>query len=153
MGLKVVQWATGGVGIAAISGVLEHPELELVGCWVHSEAKNGKDVGEIMDQLGFMMLKSPKFIDKTGYFPQQNIDTVFLQLNEGLQLIRGKLGEDLYLKLMNMSDQMRAHFEADLGDARIEAPQLHAQCLDERDVQRELQRRAFRHDLRRRARR
>ncbi|GLP79795.1 dihydrodipicolinate reductase [Mycobacterium antarcticum] len=43
-----MQWATGGVGIAAIKGVLEHPDLELVGCWVHSEAKNGKDVGEII---------------------------------------------------------------------------------------------------------
>ncbi|MGB3483374.1 MAG: dihydrodipicolinate reductase [Mycobacterium sp.] len=48
MALKVVQWATGGVGIAAINGVLEHPDLELVGCWVHSEAKNGKDVGELI---------------------------------------------------------------------------------------------------------
>ncbi|WP_284233107.1 NAD(P)H-dependent amine dehydrogenase family protein [Mycobacterium antarcticum] len=48
MALRVVQWATGGVGIAAIKGVLEHPDLELVGCWVHSEAKNGKDVGEII---------------------------------------------------------------------------------------------------------
>ena len=72
-----------------------------------------KDVGEIMDQLGFMTLKSPKFIDRTGYFPQQNIDTVFFQLNEGLRLIRGKLGEDLHLKLTDMSDRMRAHFEAD----------------------------------------
>jgi hypothetical protein len=48
MALRVVQWATGGVGIAAIKGVLEHPELELVGCWVHSEAKSGKDVGELL---------------------------------------------------------------------------------------------------------
>lgn len=48
MTLRVVQWATGGVGVAAIKGVLEHPDLELVGCWVHSEAKNGKDVGEII---------------------------------------------------------------------------------------------------------
>jgi len=45
---KVVQWATGGVGIAAINGILEHPDLELVGCWVHSEAKNGRDVGELI---------------------------------------------------------------------------------------------------------
>ncbi|MCU1696781.1 MAG: putative dihydrodipicolinate reductase-like protein [Mycobacterium sp.] len=54
MVLRVVQWATGGVGVAAIKGVLEHPELELVGCWVHSEAKSGKDVGEIIgvDPLG-----------------------------------------------------------------------------------------------------
>jgi 2,4-diaminopentanoate dehydrogenase len=28
--------------------VLEHPDLELAGCWVHSEAKSGKDVGEIL---------------------------------------------------------------------------------------------------------
>jgi hypothetical protein len=48
MALRVVQWATGGVGIAAIKGVLEHAELELVGCWVHSEAKSGKDVGDII---------------------------------------------------------------------------------------------------------
>ncbi|KUH69900.1 dihydrodipicolinate reductase [Mycolicibacterium novocastrense] len=48
MGLRVVQWATGGVGVAAIKGVLEHPDLELVGCWVHSPGKAGKDVGEII---------------------------------------------------------------------------------------------------------
>src|SRR6204780_4936504 len=48
MSLRVVQWATGSGGVAAIKGVLEHPELELAGCWVHSEAKGGKDVGEII---------------------------------------------------------------------------------------------------------
>lgn len=48
MALRVVQWATGGVGVAAIKGVLEHPDLELVGCWVHSDAKHGKDVGELI---------------------------------------------------------------------------------------------------------
>jgi len=46
--IKVVQWATGGVGRAAIEGVLSHPDLELVGCWVHSADKDGKDVGEIL---------------------------------------------------------------------------------------------------------
>lgn len=48
MALRVVQWATGGVGVAAIKGVLDHPELELAGCWVHSEAKAGRDVGDIV---------------------------------------------------------------------------------------------------------
>src|ERR1700753_3771342 len=48
MSLRVIQWATGSVGTAAIKGVLDHPELELVGCWVHSEAKSGKDDGEII---------------------------------------------------------------------------------------------------------
>jgi 2,4-diaminopentanoate dehydrogenase len=45
---RVIQWATGGVGKAAIECVLNHPELELVGCWVHSTDKNGLDVGEIL---------------------------------------------------------------------------------------------------------
>ena len=31
MTYRVIQWATGGVGRAAIEGVLDHPELELVG--------------------------------------------------------------------------------------------------------------------------
>jgi 2,4-diaminopentanoate dehydrogenase len=34
--VRVIQWATGGVGKAAIDGILLHPDLELVGCWVHS---------------------------------------------------------------------------------------------------------------------
>ena len=45
---RVIQWATGGVGKAAIQGVLRHPELELVGCWVHSESKEGEDVGRLV---------------------------------------------------------------------------------------------------------
>jgi hypothetical protein len=48
MTYKVIQWATGGVGRAAIEGILDHPELELVGCWVHSESKEGMDVGELI---------------------------------------------------------------------------------------------------------
>lgn len=47
MTLRVIQWATGGVGRAAIAGVLKHPELALAGCWVHSEEKEGRDAGEI----------------------------------------------------------------------------------------------------------
>jgi hypothetical protein len=43
----VIQWATGHVGRQAIRGVLAHPELELVGCWVHSDDKVGRDVGDI----------------------------------------------------------------------------------------------------------
>lgn len=44
----MVQWATGGVGRAAIEGVLDHPGLELAGCWVHSAEKDGRDVGELV---------------------------------------------------------------------------------------------------------
>lgn len=44
---RVIQWATGNVGRAGIEGVLSHPELELAGVWVHTEAKVGKDAGEL----------------------------------------------------------------------------------------------------------
>lgn len=47
MGLRVIQWATGGVGRAAIEGIIDHPDLELVGCWVHSTDKDGRDAGEL----------------------------------------------------------------------------------------------------------
>ena len=73
-------------------------------------------VSELMDMLGMMMLSSPTFTDGTGYFPERNIDTVFRELNESLRLLRGKLGEERYLKLIEMSDRMRAHFEADPED-------------------------------------
>lgn len=43
----MIQWATGGVGQAAIQGVARHPELELLGCWVHSAEKAGRDAGEL----------------------------------------------------------------------------------------------------------
>ena len=48
MALRVIQWATGSVGKAAIDCIVQHPELELVGCWVHSKDKHGKDVGDIV---------------------------------------------------------------------------------------------------------
>ena len=47
MSYRVIQWATGGVGRAAIGGVIDHPELELVGAWVHSPAKEGVDAGTL----------------------------------------------------------------------------------------------------------
>ncbi|OBK49302.1 dihydrodipicolinate reductase [Mycobacterium kubicae] len=46
--LRVIQWATGGVGKAAIECVNNHPQLELAGCWVHSGEKDGRDVGDII---------------------------------------------------------------------------------------------------------
>src|SRR5260370_19065790 len=44
---RVVQWATGNVGSRAMRRVIEHPQLELVGLYVHSPAKEGRDAGEL----------------------------------------------------------------------------------------------------------
>ncbi len=45
---RVIQWATGGVGKAAIEAVLDHPDLELAGAWVHSAEKEGVDLGTLV---------------------------------------------------------------------------------------------------------
>jgi 2,4-diaminopentanoate dehydrogenase len=44
---RVVVWSTGGVGVAAIDAIRQRPDLELVGVWVHSPDKVGKDAGEL----------------------------------------------------------------------------------------------------------
>lgn len=75
-----------------------------------------QSIGEIIDLLGSMILSAPTFKDKTGYFPDRNIDTTFFALNEGLKTIRKKVGEENYQTLVALSDKMRAHFETDPKD-------------------------------------
>ena len=52
MSYKVIQWATGNVGQLALRGIIEHPDLELVGLLVHSADKAGRDAGEIAGLSG-----------------------------------------------------------------------------------------------------
>ena len=95
MALRVVQWATGGVGVAAVRGVLEHPELDLVGCWVHSPAKAGRDVGEIVgtEPLGVTATSSVEEIlaldaDAVIYTPlMANPDEVASLLRSGKNVV------------------------------------------------------------------
>src|SRR4051794_5719753 len=47
MPYRVIQWATGTVGIHAIPAIADHPDLELTGLWVHSDNKAGPDAGEL----------------------------------------------------------------------------------------------------------
>lgn len=47
MTYRVVQWTTGNVGRRSVRAVLDHPDLELVGCYAWSADKAGRDVGEL----------------------------------------------------------------------------------------------------------
>lgn len=64
MSLRVIQWATGNVGKQAVEGVLAHPELELVGAYVYSDDKAGRDVGEICG------------LDATGVAATNDVDEI-----------------------------------------------------------------------------
>ena len=59
MAYKVIQWSTGNVGRHAVRLIVEHPELELVGLWVHSEEKAGRDAGELVgiDPVGVIAIE------------------------------------------------------------------------------------------------
>lgn len=51
---RVVQWATGNVGARALRRAIEHPALDVVGVWVHSKDKEGRDAGTLagLDPIG-----------------------------------------------------------------------------------------------------
>jgi 2,4-diaminopentanoate dehydrogenase len=45
--VRVAVWSTGGIGSIAVRAVDRRPDLELVGVWVHSPEKVGRDAGEL----------------------------------------------------------------------------------------------------------
>jgi len=68
MTYRVIQWATGGVGKAAIEGVLDHPQLEMAGAWVHSPDKEGIDLGTLVgrDPIGVTATHDPDALYATA---------------------------------------------------------------------------------------
>ena len=47
MAHRVIQWATGATGSYALRSIIQNSTLELAGLYVHSDAKNGMDAGEL----------------------------------------------------------------------------------------------------------
>ncbi|WP_082970346.1 dihydrodipicolinate reductase [Mycobacterium sp. E2989] len=45
--IKVGVWGPGSMGVIALRGIIDHPELQLVDLVVHSDAKAGRDAGEL----------------------------------------------------------------------------------------------------------
>jgi 2,4-diaminopentanoate dehydrogenase len=79
--LRVIQWATGSVGRHAVAAVYEHPDLALVGALVYSDAKAGRDVGDIcgIGPIGVTATKDPAEIvaldaDCVLYMPQGELN-------------------------------------------------------------------------------
>jgi len=61
-----------------------------------------QSAGETIELLGAMVLDAPTFEDDS-YFVGKNIDTTYFALDEGLKVIRSKLGEDRYARLVEMA--------------------------------------------------
>ena len=73
-------------------------------------------LSEIYDTLGSMILGAPTFVDRLGDFPDRNIDSEFNKLTEGFALVRKKLGEERYAKLIDLAARAKALCAADQDD-------------------------------------
>ena len=93
--IRVIQWATGTVGASAMRAVFEHPELELVGAFVYSEAKDGRDIGELcgLAPLGIKATRDRAAIlalkpDCVVYMPEStDLDDVCALLSAGINIV------------------------------------------------------------------
>ena len=58
---KVGVWGPGSMGLIALRGVIDHPQLQLLDLVVHSDAKAGRDAGELcgVDPVGVTATQDP----------------------------------------------------------------------------------------------
>jgi 2,4-diaminopentanoate dehydrogenase len=58
---RVGVWGPGSMGLIALRGVIDHPQLELVDLVVHSDAKAGRDAGELcgIPPVGVLATQDP----------------------------------------------------------------------------------------------
>ena len=80
---RVVQWATGNIGTRSLRAVIEHPNLELVGLYVHSPDKAGKDAGELCG-AGITRVIATNSIDEIVALGQGHPRTTMLIARETL---------------------------------------------------------------------
>jgi hypothetical protein len=97
---RVVVWATGWVGSLAIRAVHRRPDLDLVGVWVHSEDKDGRDAGELagLGEIGVLATRdadallalAPECIVYTASGPERDAAAVpeyITMLEQGINVI------------------------------------------------------------------
>jgi hypothetical protein len=85
-----------------------------------------------------MMLWAPTFIDESGYFPNRNINSRFHQLTEGFGVVRKKLGEERYERLIDLAARTKALFADDPEDTNGKTDQGRALLYEMEDVLREV---------------
>lgn len=84
MAYRVIQWATGAIGKTCLRQVIDHPDLELVGLYVHSPQKVGKDAGEIA-RRGRTGVRATNLVDEILAIDADVV--LYLPLNPGGTLI------------------------------------------------------------------
>jgi hypothetical protein len=80
--VRVAVWSTGWIGSIAIRAVHRRPDLELVGVWVHSPEKVGRDAGELAgaeaigvaatDDVDALLARHPECVVYAASGPEQD---------------------------------------------------------------------------------
>lgn len=115
--LRVVQWATGTVGAAAMRAVIGHPDLELVGVKVYSPAKEGMDAGALcgLPATGVTAVRDREAIlalrpDCVLYMPEStDFDDVCALLESGINVSSTRAE---FFHPASMDADVRARLEA-----------------------------------------
>jgi 4-hydroxy-tetrahydrodipicolinate reductase len=123
---RVVQWATGNVGLRSLRAVIEHPQMELVGLRVHTPAKVGRDAGALCglpatgviatDRLEDILALKP---DCVLYMPQTlDLDAVCALLQAGANIVTTRF-EFIYPPKMEPAIRERVEAACRRGEASI----------------------------------
>ena len=98
-------------------------------------------LSEIYDMLGSMLLFAPTFIDPTGTFSERNVENEFATLVEAFGLVRKKLGEERYAKLVDLAASAKTLFAEDQDDTNGKTDQGRALLYEIEDIITEVSRR------------
>jgi 2,4-diaminopentanoate dehydrogenase len=123
---RVVQWATGNIGTHAMRAVIQHPRMSLVGLYVYSEAKEGRDAGELcgLGPIGVTATRSIDDILALGadcvvYMPQYpNFDEVCRLLASGANIVTTR-GDFLYPARLDAAVRARVEEACQRGGTSI----------------------------------
>jgi 2,4-diaminopentanoate dehydrogenase len=92
---RVIQWATGAQGVESIRAMIDRDDLELVGGWVHTEAKEGADLGVLAgrEPIGITATRDLETVlalgaDCVAYMPRNtSLDDVCAILASGKNVV------------------------------------------------------------------
>jgi hypothetical protein len=124
---RVVQWATGNIGARSLRGVIEHPDMTLVGLYVYSPDKVGRDAAELGGRGGPTGVLATDSIDEilalgadcVLYMAQAcNFDDVCRLLESGANIVTTR-GEFQYPPGMDQSVRARIESACQRGGTSI----------------------------------
>jgi 2,4-diaminopentanoate dehydrogenase len=114
---RVVQWATGRIGESSLRELIRSPEMELVGVYVHSASKEGRDAGELCG-LAPVGVKATRDIEKiialkpdcvVAVQEGANVDDVCRFLEAGINIATSRVD---YLEPDRMDPEVRRRTQA-----------------------------------------